>query len=158
MRRRPTVRVLLFDPSEQILLMKGRLPTNPAAPGAWFTLGGAIEAGESLQEAARREILEEAGFHEIALGPVVWRREAVFPDLTHGEMLFEESYLVARCAAAAPSRAHWRPWERELCDDIRWWPLADLARQSEPVFPAGLAALAVPIAAGDYPTTPVRID
>ena len=51
-RERPTARVLLLDPDDRILLMKGRLPSNPDAPGVWFTIGGGIEPGESLYEAA----------------------------------------------------------------------------------------------------------
>jgi len=41
--------------------MKGHLPSNPGAQGFWFTIGGGIEAGESVYEAAAREVLEETG-------------------------------------------------------------------------------------------------
>ena len=53
MKERLTARVLLLDPEDRILLMKGRLPSDPDAPGAWFTVGGGIEPGESLEMDAR---------------------------------------------------------------------------------------------------------
>jgi hypothetical protein len=49
MRERPTARVLLLDAQDRILLMKGRLPSDPTGPGAWFTLGGGVEAGRDLR-------------------------------------------------------------------------------------------------------------
>ncbi|HWF00265.1 MAG TPA: hypothetical protein VG248_10755 [Caulobacteraceae bacterium] len=40
MRTRRTARVLLLDPDDRILLLKGRLPSDPQAPG----LGGPCPA------------------------------------------------------------------------------------------------------------------
>ena len=39
MRERLTARVLLLDDEDRILLMKGRLPSQPDAPGAWSGIG-----------------------------------------------------------------------------------------------------------------------
>jgi len=141
MRERPTARVLLLDPEGRILLMKGRLPSDPTAPAAWFTLGGGVEPGESLEAAALREVFEETGFIDVALGPLMWRRQAVYRDRALRPWRFEESYFVARCGGGEVSRAGWKALEREFVDDIRWWTLADLSACQDPVFPENLADL-----------------
>ncbi len=138
MRERLTARVLLFDPQGRILLMKGRLPSDRAAPGAWFTLGGGVEAGESLARAAAREVVEETGFKDAVIGEVAWQGEQILHDREGRPVLFKESYLLARCGGGEPSRAGWQALEREFVDDIRWWTLDELAACAEPVFPPGL--------------------
>ena len=138
-RERKTARVLLLDPAGRILLMKGRLPSDPAAPGVWFTVGGGLEPGETVAQAARREILEETGFAEVRLGPVLWTGEQVHHDRKGRPVVIKETYLVAICQGGEPSRDAWQALEREFVDDIRWWTSAELAASNEPVFPPDLA-------------------
>jgi 8-oxo-dGTP pyrophosphatase MutT (NUDIX family) len=138
LRERTTARVLLLDPAGRILLMKGRLPSDPSAQGAWFTIGGGVEPGETLMQAAAREIVEETGFTDAALGPVLWRGEQILLDRQQRPVRFLEHFILARCAGGEPSRAGWQALEREFVDDIRWWSHADLAKAAEPVFPRDL--------------------
>lgn len=149
---RPTARVLLFDALDRILLMKGRLPGAGDRPGAWFTVGGGVELGETLVQAAAREIREETGIVDFVLGPAVWRREGMMrmPEPT----LCRESYIVARCAGGDPVRDGWNAMEREFIDDIRWWTLAELQATRDRVFPPGLADRLRPLLAGRLPTEP----
>jgi 8-oxo-dGTP pyrophosphatase MutT (NUDIX family) len=58
--RRNTARVLPVDPEGRVLLLHGWDPLRPRDP-FWFTIGGAVERGETLREAAVRELREEAG-------------------------------------------------------------------------------------------------
>jgi 8-oxo-dGTP pyrophosphatase MutT (NUDIX family) len=151
MRERITVRVLLFDPEGQILLMKGRMPHARDGAGAWFTVGGGAEPGETLEACARREIAEETGFCAVELGPAVWRREGA-GSLASGEaVLFKETYIVARCAGGEPVRDGWEAHEHDLVDDLRWWSLADLAACGDVIYPEQLLDLLPDVAAGLYP-------
>ena len=139
-RVRPTARLLLLDPDNRILLMKGRLPGRPDSPGAWFTIGGGIEPGESLYEAAAREAREETSFTDVVLGEVAWRGEVTLHDRKQRPVLFKDTFILARCGGGEVSRAGWQALEREFVDDIRWWTLEALAATDEPVWPADLAA------------------
>ncbi len=137
-RERLTARVLLLDPQDRILLLKGRLPSDPSAPGAWFTVGGGIEPGESLMEAAAREVMEETGFTDVLFGEVVWSGEVMLKDRKQRPVLCKDTFILARCAGGEVSRAGWQALEHEFVDDIRWWTLDALAASSEPVWPPDL--------------------
>ena len=139
MRERPTARVLLFDRDGRILLMKGRLPSAPDAPGAWFTIGGGIEPGESLYEAAAREVVEETGFTDVELGQIAWCGEVTLLDRKQRPVLFKDTFILARCAGGEISREAWQDLEVEFVDDIRWWTLDDLEATPEAVWPHDLA-------------------
>lgn len=156
MRRRLTARVLLLDPRDRLLMMKGRLPGAPDGPGAWFTIGGGAQPGETVQQGAAREIVEETGFTDFDLGPVVWRREGALA-LADETVWMDEHYLVARTPGGDPQRHGWQADERALIDDIRWWTLSELTATGERVFPPGLAELLPDILAGRLPDPPRRI-
>jgi 8-oxo-dGTP pyrophosphatase MutT (NUDIX family) len=152
---RPTARVLLLDPADRILLMRGRLPGRPRGSEAWFTIGGGVEADETYMQAAAREILEETGISDFRLEAAVWVREGLLemPQPT----LFREQYIVARCEGGEPAREGWNALERDLIDDIRWWTLQELMTTEDRVFPPGLARLLPPVLAGEFPAEPLRI-
>ncbi|WP_304169103.1 NUDIX hydrolase [Phenylobacterium aquaticum] len=157
LRHRPTARVLLFDAEGRILLMKGRLPNRPAGTSAWFTVGGGLEPGESLEVGALREIAEETGFTEVELGPVVWLREGVGALASGETVLFRETYVVARCAGGEVSRAGWEAHEIDLVDDLRWWTFDELVATDERVYPERLLELLPDVLAGRYPAEPLVI-
>ena len=52
--------------SEVLLVQRGK----PPAKGMWAIPGGSVELGETLKEAAEREIIEETGFRIKAGEPV----------------------------------------------------------------------------------------
>ncbi len=53
----PAVGVVCWRGDEVLLIRRGRAPRQ----GEWSIPGGKVERGESLHEAARRELLEETG-------------------------------------------------------------------------------------------------
>ncbi|MDQ3928586.1 MAG: NUDIX domain-containing protein [Chloroflexota bacterium] len=57
----PVALVLLVDAAGRVLLQQWE--DTDSGPGEWALPGGSIEAGETPEEAARREMLEETGLH-----------------------------------------------------------------------------------------------
>jgi 8-oxo-dGTP pyrophosphatase MutT (NUDIX family) len=157
MRVRHTARVLLLDPDGRILLMKGRLPSAADGPGFWYTVGGGLDEGESLAQAAAREVVEETGLTDVVLGAVVWRDDVILEDLQGEVRLFRQLYIVARTAGGALSRAGWQDYEHRLTDEVRWWTLEELQLTDDVVYPEGLAELLPDVLAGRYAAEPLVI-
>lgn len=69
------VGVVLLD-GDKVLLIERARPPNA---GRWTVPGGGVEAGESMREAALRELQEETGL-TCTLGPIVEILERIVPD------------------------------------------------------------------------------
>lgn len=55
---RSAVRALIVDQLDRLLLFQGELPGRPPW---WFAPGGAVEPGETDEDALIREVAEETG-------------------------------------------------------------------------------------------------
>jgi NAD+ diphosphatase len=89
-----------------------------ARPGAFATLAGFVEIGESLEEAVRREVHEEAG---VRLGDVTYRGSQPWP--------FPGGVMIGFRAVALCDEV--RVDEEELIE-ARWFTRAEVSGQSGP--------------------------
>jgi len=68
---RPTARILVVDAAGRLVMFGGQISADAAR--TWLTPGGGVRSGESLEQAAVRELAEETGLALTPerLGPVV---------------------------------------------------------------------------------------
>lgn len=100
------VGVVLLEEGRILLIQRGREPGR----GLWAVPGGKIRHGESMKEAARREMLEETGLH-VEVGDVVWV----------GEFIEDGHHLVLIDFAGTVVGGDLRPGDD--ADEARWIPL-----------------------------------
>ena len=96
---------------------------DPLAPDVsfWFTVGGGVEPGETLREAAVRELYEETGLtaDPDALRGPIWRRVAVFP--FNGDLIrSEELFFALRVPRFEPEAADLTYVEQRSITGNRW--------------------------------------
>jgi 8-oxo-dGTP pyrophosphatase MutT (NUDIX family) len=139
---RRAARVILVDHRDRVLLIRGHDPARPDAGQWWITVGGGADEGETLADAARREVREETGLRVAELGDVVLEREVVFEFEGRWIRQDEVFYLVRLGRSAAGlDTSGWNDLERRSLLELRWWALADLATTGDTVYPEGLAGL-----------------
>jgi ADP-ribose pyrophosphatase len=125
---RAAVGAVVFKDDEVLLVRRGR----PPAKGQWAIPGGNVKLGETLQEAAEREILEETGI-VIRAGDPIYTFDAVVRD-EDGAVQFH--YIIVDLAADYIDGS---PRPGDDADEVRWLDAQTL--DSLPVSPPTLKLL-----------------
>jgi 8-oxo-dGTP diphosphatase len=110
------VGALIYQGDEILLVQRGREPLA----GYWSLPGGAVEVGERLEDAARREVLEETGLY-VAVGDIALVFERIMPDET-GRCEYHYVLVDLRCQV---ERGILRPGDDAR--DVRYFPINQLA-------------------------------
>ncbi|MEU3964230.1 NUDIX hydrolase [Streptomyces buecherae] len=153
---RKVARVILLGPDDRILLMHGYEPHDPSSTW-WFTPGGGVEAGETREQAALRELAEETGITDVRLGPVLWQRVCSFPfDGRRWDQ--DEWYYLARTEQTRTRTAGQTDLERRSVAGLRWWTAEELFATRETVYPTRLAELLRTLLDEGPPTAPVVLE
>jgi 8-oxo-dGTP pyrophosphatase MutT (NUDIX family) len=134
-------RVLVIDAGGRVLLLHGFDPAKPEEP-YWFTIGGGAQPGESLAEAAARELREETGIRAQAdeLGKPVWHEVTDFSfDGTSYRQ--EQDFFQLRIGSAVVLTDGLDDEEAAVIDGHRWWTVDELESTTESFYPRELPRL-----------------
>lgn len=151
---RQTVKLLLVDPEGRLLLVHGRDPATGAR--YWYPVGGSIEPGETLHEAAAREAWEETGLDRLPVGAHIWTRDLTY---VHAGRTFtvHEDWLHHPVASFDPSPARLTDGESESILGFRWWTARELRATQDTVYPPDLGALLRALQEQGVPSAPIAI-
>lgn len=147
MQQRESARAILLNNLDQVLLIqhKDTTPVDPVRPDVlryWATPGGGIEVGEQTVDALRRELREELGLTDIAIGRQVGLRKVPLNLPEAGLVLSHETYFVCRASDDPQiNSVGMSDSERRIFKMIRWWSLEEIHNTSEILRPGALPKL-----------------
>jgi TDG/mug DNA glycosylase family protein len=110
---REAVRAVLVDPDGRVLMLR----YEGLYDEWWITPGGGTDAGESDEEALRREVREEIGIDDFEIGPLLWESSRYFAEPGYGGQT-NRYYLVRTEAFEARVVSE--------AQGAQWFALADL--------------------------------
>ena len=143
---RPAARVLVISDAQSVLLLHAQ---DSQGHRWWLAPGGGLDAGESFEDAARRELREETG-RDLLVGPLIWTRRHVYNWAGTPQDQYER-FFVARCGEEFPVTP-------SVPDTYiighRWWHLREIQDSSDDFTPRRLADYLPKIFSGEYPDPP----
>lgn len=138
---RETARVVLLNDDNEIFLLLTHFDPEVELPPRWLTPGGGIDPGETVLEAAVRELSEETGLEiqENALETFLGAFDGMWKwgDGVNDHTYVDHVYLL-RISNFELDSSSWTADEHRDILQYRWWKIAELIESGEPVSPPGL--------------------
>lgn len=135
LRLRRAARLIVIDPDLRALMFRYGVPGRDPF---WVTAGGECEPGESFEDAARRELMEETGIIADP-GPQIARMTPEFITVEGEPVQADERFFLVRVDEARIDTSRHTALEQALMTQHRWFTLEELEGWHEAVFPVELA-------------------
>ncbi|KZL16744.1 RNA pyrophosphohydrolase [Pseudovibrio axinellae] len=143
MRERPAARLFGLDEDNRLLLFRYDWTLrDPKVVTHWTTPGGALDDGETYEEAAHRELFEETGL-KVTVGEPVFHRTAQFQMGTGEWVNAEERYYIIRTSCFEIPRERIDHPTSTIKKNYRWWKLDELQQSEDVIYPEQLADVIV---------------
>ena len=154
LRIRRAARVILLDSEHRVLLTRFSF----ADGDVWTTVGGGVEPGETHAEAARRELVEEAGLEVEDVGACVWTRVHAFRRPVSFDVQREQYFLVRTGPFEPMPGLSCEALAAEGMTGLRWWALDEILAATETRFaPRPLGRLLQDLLRDGPPATPIDV-
>ena len=141
-KHRPTARILLINPQNQILLYKTHFDPEVELPPRWLTPGGGIDEGETEKQAAIRELFEETGMKlaesDLTEPILVTSGTWLWGDGIHSHTYTDTIYKY-QVETFTPDTSHFTMDELRDVLEIKWWNVAELLASNEALAPHELS-------------------
>lgn len=148
--------MLLLDADGRTLLFTAIEPDEDTGLPFWFPPGGGVEEGETHEQAAERELMEETGL-SVPIGPCIWLREHTWRLNEAWYRSIERYYLASTTPQSRISVDSWTELELQMIQEYRWWSLEEILASGDIFVPRQLGALLPPILAGQVPAVPLEV-
>ena len=112
-----------------------------------------------MEDALRRELVEEVGLHDVTIGPLVWIRTHIIP-FVNGLFDGQRDHVhLVRTPAFEPCPAlSWEQLNAEFVFDLRWWTLDEIRGATDVRFvPGALAEHLAALLADGPPRRPIDV-
>ena len=131
--------MIVLDPDDRVLLF--RYDDGPPNGRHWCTPGGGLNDCEDYAAGARRELAEETGWTDVALGEEVFERTLT---MEYADATVEQHERFFLVRVRTDRRGLGEVAAMHVSDGIaawQWWTLAEMDATAEIIWPAGLADL-----------------
>lgn len=142
---RRTVRAVVLNSESKILLMQIETwpelrHENEKSRIFWCTLGGRLEKKETIEDALKRELFEEAGITAFSEKLLAFGEQVLILNDFPSRLI--ESFYVVEVGLIDLNTTNLTEEEKAVIKRYHWWTIEELANTKETIFPGCLAQLA----------------
>lgn len=157
MHTRKSSRAILLNKQNQIFLFRYTFDFFAEKESIWITPGGALEEGESFEEALKRELYEELGVEIKEQVPFVFYRTPLYELENRKTVQSEERFYLVYCDDVEFSYTGWTESENKRMTAGKWWSVEEIRQSKEKFFSEDVVEILDRLSKGEIPKKPVEI-
>lgn len=154
---RKSARAIVLNKQNQIFLFRYTFDFFAENDSIWITPGGALDEGESFEEALERELFEELGIKLTEPALFIFYRTP-FYELKSGETVrSEERFYLVYSDETEFSYNGWTESENKRMTAGKWWSVEEIRQSEEKFFSEDVVGILDRLARGEIPKEPIEI-